>query len=168
MAFGNVLAVVTGDRSDEMVVAQAADLVRPIKGQLHALYVIRIDRALPVDAEVPPAVARAEDVLQGVEEQVRLPRGDVEAGLLQARALGPAVVQEASNRSVDAIVMGTSYPTEHGAFSLGEDINYVLEHAPCLVVLWREPASRRKSRNGRTAAGRNGTISAWEQRAARR
>ena len=141
MAFDKVLAVVTGDQSDDVVVARAADLVRPNKGELLALYVIRVDRGLPVDADVPPAVAKGEDILRRVEEQIRLPRGDLSAELLQARELGPAVVQEASIRNVDAIVVGTSYPTQLGSFSLGSDIPYILEHAPCTVVLWREPSA---------------------------
>ena len=72
MTFAKVLAVVTGDRSDDVVVERAADLVRPNKGHLLTLYVIRVDRGLPVDADVPPAVAKGEDVLRGVEERVNL------------------------------------------------------------------------------------------------
>ena len=151
MAFGKVLAVVTGDRSDDVVVARAADLVRPNRGRLLTLYVIRVDRGLPVDADVPPAVAKGEDVLRGVEERVRLPKGDVSAELLQARELGPAVVQEASVRGVDAVVVGTSYQTEYGSFSLGTDIPYILEHAPCTVILWREPLGHAGERGMRAA-----------------
>ncbi|MBM3957181.1 MAG: universal stress protein [Gemmatimonadetes bacterium] len=142
MAFGRVLAVVTGDPSDAAVVERAADLVRSSKGQLVTLYVIRVDRGLPVDADVPPAVAKGEDVLRGVEQRVKLPKGDVAAELLQARELGPAVVQEALVRGVDAIVVGTSYRREYGSFSLGADIPYILEHAPCTVMLWREAPER--------------------------
>lgn len=156
MAFGKVLAVVTGDRSDDVVVARAADLVRLSKGQLLTLYVIKIDRGLPVDADVPPAVAKGEDILRGVEKRVRLPKSDVSAELLQARELGPAVVQEASVRGVDAIVIGTSYQTEYGAFSLGADIPYILEHAPCTVMLWREPPEHPGERD-RQAAGEMAT-----------
>ena len=151
MAFDKVLAVVTGDRSDDVVVARAADLVRPNKGQLLTLYVIKVDRGLPVDADVPPAVAKGEDILRGVEERVRLPKGDVSAELLQARELGPAVVQEASVRGVNAIVVGTSYQREYGSFSLGADIPYILEHAPCTVMLWREAREHPGERVRQTA-----------------
>lgn len=145
--------MVTGDRSDEVVVARAADLVRPNKGQLLTLYVIRVDRGLPVDADVPPAVAKGEDVLRGVEERVRLPKGDVSAELLQARELGPAVVQEASARGVDAIVVGTSYQREYGSFSLGTDIPYILKHAPCTVMVWREAPEHPNGRRGQAGGG---------------
>ena len=150
MAFEKVLAVVTGDPSDDAVVERAADLVRSDKGHLLALYVIRVDRGLPVDADVPPAVAKGEDVLRGVEARVRLPKGHVSAELLQARELGPAVVQEASVRGVDAIVVGTSYQREYGSFSLGADLLYILEHAQCIVMLWSEPPERSDERDRQT------------------
>ena len=81
---------------------------------------------------------RGEQVLNRSERLARLPRNDIDCQLLQARELGPAVVHEAVVRDVDAIVIGTSYPTDYGGFSLGSDIPYVLEHAPCDVILWRE------------------------------
>jgi hypothetical protein len=57
-------------------------------------------------------------------------------------------------RDVDVIVIGTSYPTDYGVFSLGNDIPHILEHAPCDVILWREHSDAaqpvaRTSRNGR-------------------
>tara|TARA_B100000959_G_scaffold286416_1_gene364954 strand:+ start:751 stop:1302 length:552 start_codon:yes stop_codon:yes gene_type:complete len=148
MAYGKVLAVLTGDDTDQGVLAQGADMVRRVKGTLFAVYVITVDRALPVDAEVGPAAARGEGILHNAETSVQLPRGDFEAQLLQARELGPAVVFEAAERDVDAIVIGTSCPSDYGHFSLGVDVPYVLEHARCLVVLWREPPTQGRTRPG--------------------
>ncbi|MBT3942924.1 MAG: universal stress protein [Chloroflexi bacterium] len=155
MAYGKVLAVLTGDETDQGVLTQGADMVRPVKGTLYAVYVIEVDRALPVDAEVGPAAARGEQILVNAETSVQLPRGDFEAQLLQAREVGPAVVREAADRDVDAIVIGTSCPRDYGHFSLGDDVPYVLEHARCLVVLWREPPAAGNRRSGsRTPLGR--------------
>jgi len=156
MAYPKVLAVVTGDETDQGVLAQGADMVRPVKGTLYAVYVITVDRALPVDAEVGPAAARGEQILMNAETSVQLPRGDFEAQLLQARELGPAVVREAAERDVDAVVIGTSCPLEYGSFSLGEDVPYVLEHARCLVVLWREPPTRGQGRQNRSGSRSTG------------
>ncbi len=153
MAYPRVLAVLTGDETDQGVLAQGADMVRPVKGKLFAVYVITVDRALPVDAEVGPAAARGEQILMNAETSVQLPRGDFEAQLLQARELGPAVVREAVERDVDAIVIGTSCPRDYGSFSLGEDVPYVLEHARCLVLLWREPPVWRRRRPGSRSNG---------------
>jgi len=155
MAFNRVLAVITDDPSDINTVSRAADIVRDERGLLFIVYVIQIDRSLPLDSEIEDQIARGEQVLHRSERLARLPRGEVDTQLLQARELGPAVVHEAIVRDTDAIVIGTSYPTEFGLFSLGNDIPYILEHAPCDVILWRErseavtPVSR-SQRNGRS------------------
>ena len=139
MPITRVMAVVRGDPSDDNAVTHAADLVRPHKGKLYVLYVIRMGRGLPVDAESPDEVRRGEEALLHAERLARIARGDLEAHLVQAREFGHAVVHEAVVREVDAIVIGTPYPMEFGDFSLGEDLLYVLQHAPCTVLLWREP-----------------------------
>ena len=138
MPFNRVIAVVTDDPSDIHTVERAADIVREDRGHLYIIYVIKVKRSLPLDAEIKEHLARGEQVLNRSEKLARLPRNDIDCQLLQARELGPAVVHEAVIRDVDAIVIGTSYPTDYGAFSLGRDIPYVLEHAPCDVILWRE------------------------------
>lgn len=159
MPFNRVLAVVSDDPSDINTISRAAEIVRGDHGQLFVVYVIKVERSLPLDAEIEEQVARGEQVLHRSERLARLPRSDIVSQLLQARMIGPAVVHEAIVRDADAIVIGTSYPTEFGAFSLGSDIPYILEHAPCDVILWREhsgsakPAARtaRTARNGRAA-----------------
>jgi nucleotide-binding universal stress UspA family protein len=154
MPFNRVIAVVVDDPSDINTVSRAADIVREDRGHLYVIYVIKVERSLPLDAEIEDQIARGEQVLHRSERLARLPRSDIDSQLLQARYLGPAVVHEAVVRDVDAIVIGTSYPTDYGSFSLGSDIPYILEHAPCDVILWREhsnaarPAAR-TSRNGR-------------------
>ena len=53
-----VLVTVTGNQSDEEVVRLACGMVDPKKGRLHILYVIEVERGLPVDAEIGPATAK--------------------------------------------------------------------------------------------------------------
>ena len=154
MPFNRVLAVVSDDPSDINTVSRAADIVRDERGRLYVIYVIKVQRSLPLDAEIEDQIARGEQVLHRSERLARLPRSDIDSQLLQARDIGPAVVHEAIVRDADAIVIGTSYPTDYGSFSLGNDIPYILEHAPCDVILWREHSSAarpavRTSRNGR-------------------
>ena len=154
MPFNRVIAVVTDDPSDIHTVTRAADIVRVERGHLFIIYVIKVARSLPLDAEIEDQLARGEQVLNRSERLARLPRGDIDTQLLQAREIGPAVIREAITRDVDAVVIGASYPRDYGSFSLGKDIPYILEHAPCDVILWREHSSAartqgRISRNGR-------------------
>ena len=57
--------------------------------------------------------------------------------LLQARTAGAAIVDEAVEQQVDAIVMATENRLERGKISVGESVPYVLRHAPCEVIVIR-------------------------------
>ena len=132
------LVPVKGDRSDEEAVKLACSMARSSKDKVLVLYVIQVERELPVDAEVGDATARGEAILRRVEEITKDQTCEVEAELLQAREVGPAVVQEAMEREADMIVMGSLYKMRYGDFTLGEAVPYVLKNAPCNVLLWRE------------------------------
>jgi nucleotide-binding universal stress UspA family protein len=63
---------------------------------------------------------------------------NVETELLQAREVGPALVEEAVERGIDLIIIGTNYKTPFGEFSLGDTAPYILKNAPCRVWLCRK------------------------------
>ncbi len=158
MQFNKVLVLVTGSSADVTAVEHAASLIREVRGRLIVLYVIKVDRSLPLDTELPEEVKQAEQVLDRAELTANLQR-NVEAEMLQARDIGSAVVHEAAVRDVDAVVISTEYPLTNGRFSLGTDIPYVLEFAACNVVLVRKalagarPERRQLTGRSRTAAG---------------
>ena len=135
-----VLATVTGNQSDEEIVRLACELVDSKKGRVYILYVIEVERGLPVDAEIGPATAKGEEVLKHVEQVARPYKCPTEAEMVQARQAGLAVVQEAVEKNVDTILLGIPYREAYGSFSMGETVPYVLKNAPCRVIVWREPA----------------------------
>jgi nucleotide-binding universal stress UspA family protein len=57
--------------------------------------------------------------------------------LLQARAVGPAIVDEAIERDADAIVMTAAIQRRHGRPTLSDTVVHVLLNAPCEVVVIR-------------------------------
>jgi nucleotide-binding universal stress UspA family protein len=136
-----ILVPVNGEEPDTKALKLACDMARPEKGKIFVLYVIEVGRSLPLDAYVSAANARGEAILQRMEELGKQFHGNVEAEILQARDAGPAVVQEAVERQVEAIVMGVPYKQHYGAFSLGRTVPYILKNAPCPVLLWREGLS---------------------------
>ena len=138
MAFSSVLVAVSGETNDEDAVRLGCELVNFSKGRLHFLYVIEIERGLPLDAEVGPSTARGEQVLQHLEEIARSLRCRPDAELLQSRRAGFAIVQEAVDKSIDTIIIGAPYKDRFGTFSLGDTIPYVLKNAPCRVIILRE------------------------------
>ena len=152
MAISSVLAAVSGESYDTEVVRLACNLMRPNRGTLHILYVIEVDRRMPVDAEIVSATARAETVLRSMEKVAKAEKFKTEGELVQARDAGSAIVNEAFDRSVDAIVLGVPYQRRYGVFTLGNSVPYVLKNAPCQVVLWRD-YDLQSSKSGRSRRG---------------
>ena len=133
-----MLVAVEGRGPDRDAVRLACDLLIPQKGNLFIVYVIEVERGLPLDSEIVPATAKGEEVLKEMEQVAKPYRFVTRAEMLQSRKAGLALVQEAVDKDVDAIVLGASYMEQYGSFSLGETVPYVLKNAPCRVILWRD------------------------------
>ena len=137
IAIKSALVAVSGNSVDEYAVRFAAQMTEPQRGNLYIVHVIEVERGMPVDSELPFQTTRGDDLLDTMERTARPFKCKVFSELLQARRAGHAIVQEAAERGVDAIVIGMPYKTKYSKFTLGDAVPYVLEHAPCRVVLWR-------------------------------
>ncbi len=91
--------------------------------------------------KIEPEVRKGEAVLDQAERVAEELDYEVDAELLQAREVGPAVVDEAIERGVDLIVLGVPYKKRFGEFNLGKVAPYVLKNAPCRVWLVRQAIS---------------------------
>lgn len=141
MEFQNILVPVSGTETDEEAIKLAARLARPDKARICAVYIIPIERTLPLDAEIEAEVQKAEGILDRMESTARGENAVIETDLLQGREVGPSIVDEAVEREVDLILMGVTYKRPFGEFSLGTVIPYVLKNAPCRVILYHQYAS---------------------------
>jgi nucleotide-binding universal stress UspA family protein len=106
---------------------------------VEAVFVIEVERSLPLDAEMQAEIERGEAVLDQAERIAQSHEVEMESSLLQARDAGAAIVDEAVQTSADAIVMGLVYKMKFGEYSLGKTASYVLKNAPCRVWLARQP-----------------------------
>jgi nucleotide-binding universal stress UspA family protein len=109
------------------------------KGKVYAIYVIEVKRSLPLEAIIDPEVERGEAVLDKAEQYASEADYELEAELLKAREVGPAIVDAAVEKEADLIVMGIGYKRRFGEFNIGRNVPYVLKNAPCRVILSREP-----------------------------
>jgi nucleotide-binding universal stress UspA family protein len=134
-----ILVPVNGSDLDDEMVRLAAVTAKRHGAQLIIVYVIVVKRTLPLDVELEDEVEKGEGVLDRAEQVAA--EYDVErtSELLQARATGPAIVDEAVERGVELIVMGVTYRKRFGEFYLGQTTPYVLKNAPCRVWVAREP-----------------------------
>ena len=135
----SILVAVGGLDSDMEAVRLAGNMLRASRGnRMHIIYVIEIERTLPIDAEIPPATAKGDAVLREMEMLAESMRINAQAELVQAREVGYAVVQESVDRKVDAILMAVPHNHRYGRFTMGRAVPYVFENAPCRVILWRD------------------------------
>ena len=95
---------------------------------------------MPLDAEVAIRSEEAQHILDHAELVAEGLKAKLETVLLQAREVGAALVDEATERGADLLVVGLPYRKRFGGdFAMGNTIPYVLKHAPCEVWVVREP-----------------------------
>ncbi len=160
--YGSILVPVLGTTLDDDIMQTAGRLSadeRADEGEggamIEALWVFEIPMALPIDARVPDAelkraraaLARAKAVgeeYDGVE---------VATATVRARRAGEAIVHEAKRRGVEAIVLAAEEPSRIRGGALfggrgdavlrdsfvGETTRYVVNKAPCRVILTAAP-----------------------------
>jgi APA family basic amino acid/polyamine antiporter len=166
--FGSILVPVFGTPLDDDIMGTAGRLAAE-EGEegeggavIEALYVVEVPMSLPLDARVPEekiteakrAVARAKEVGEEYEGVV------VATAMVRARSAGAAIVAEAKRRGVEAIVLAAEEPTRVRGGALlggrggprdrfvGEMTRYVVEKAPCRVILTAAPAGEEGRREG--------------------
>jgi len=141
MELKTILVAASGNGADDEAVKLACNLAKKSKASVYVVYVIEVNRSLPLDAVLESEIVRAEGVLTSAEDIAADRDYEVETDLIQAREAGPAIVDEAMERDADLIVMGLTYKLRFGVFSLGSAIPHVLKEAPCRVLLCRDPVS---------------------------
>ena len=137
LEFQRVLVPVAGTKADEEAIELACKLAKSKsnKCEIFAVHVIPVERSLPLDTENSSKIGVAENILRNIEEIAYNQGCPIETEMLQARDIGPAIIDEAKKNEVDLIIIGISYKKHFGQFCLGDVVPYVLENAPCRVLI---------------------------------
>ena len=140
--FKRAVVALSGGRTDRVIVALAAESARPSKAELIGVHVVEIDWKLPLDADVAGHDESAQRVLDIAEATAEASHYRMDTVLLQARDVGAAIVDEATERDADLIICGLPFKRRFGGdFAIGRTIPYVLKNAPCAVWVIREAMS---------------------------
>jgi APA family basic amino acid/polyamine antiporter len=166
--YGSILVPVFGEEIDDDIVGTAGRLAaeHPDEAEggavVEALYVFEIPMSLPIDARVPDErVKEAKRVLARAKEVGEEYEGvEVATAMVRGRTVGQAIVAEARRRGVEAIVLAAEEPSRvlggpilggrgrsRDRF-VGETTRYVIEKAPCKVILTAPPAGEEGTREG--------------------
>jgi APA family basic amino acid/polyamine antiporter len=166
--YGAILVPVFGEELDDDIVGTAGRLAAEEADEgeggavIEAIYVVEIPMSLPLDARVPEEkILEARRALQRAKQVGEEYEGvEVATASVRARTYGQGIVEEARRRGVEAIVLAAEEPTRmRGGRRLGgrggprnraagETTRYVIEKAPCRVILTAPPLGEEGTREG--------------------
>ena len=138
--FRRAILALAGGPGDGQIVHLVSELARTSKAEIVGVHVVEIEWSLPLDADIAARSEEAQQILDQAELAAEQLKARLEPVLLQAREVGAALVDEATEREADLLVLGLGYRKRFGGdFAIGRTIPYVLKHAPCAVWVVREP-----------------------------
>jgi APA family basic amino acid/polyamine antiporter len=160
--YGSMLVPILGTPLDDDIMQTAGRLAADDSDDseggavIEALWIFEVPMALPLDARVPDEeLKRARAALKRAKAVGEEYEGvEVATAVVRARRAGEAIVHEAKRRGVEAVVLAAEEPTRVGGglrlggkpglhdTVVGETTRYVVNKAPCRVILTAPPAAR--------------------------
>lgn len=134
----NILVPIVQSPASFDAVQVAVTMAKPKKGRVYVVHVIEVNRSLPLNAELDAEARRGEQLIKRAEEIAAESGYPVIGTLLQAREAGPALIDEALDQAVDAIVMGVPYERPPGSSQFGRTPEFIMKHATCAVWVVRQ------------------------------
>lgn len=134
-----ILVPVNDAPTDVEAVRLGCRLARRGKARVMVVTVLEIRRSLALGTVQDADMSRAEHLIEQAEKVARELDTEIESELLQAREAGPAIVEEIAHWRADLVVVGMPYRERFGEFHMGKTAPYILRHAPCRVMIFRDP-----------------------------
>ena len=123
MRFNKILVPVAGTPADNGALDLACTLAKTkFRPGITALHVIPVDRSLPLEAEVEAEVAHADAIMSEATRRIEKNGCAAEMDIIQAREVGPAIVQVAQENFVVDARNRTSW-RKHKDDIVAEDIS---------------------------------------------
>jgi APA family basic amino acid/polyamine antiporter len=160
--YGSMLVPILGTPLDDDIMQTAGRLAAEENADegeggavIEALWIFEVPMALPLDTRVPDEeLRRARAALKRAKAVGEEYEGvEVATAVVRARRAGQAIVHEARRRGVEAVVLAAEEPARVGGglrlggkpglhdTSVGETTRYVVNKAPCRVILTAPPAA---------------------------
>jgi nucleotide-binding universal stress UspA family protein len=153
--FRRAILALAGGSTDDRIVSLAAEHGRAANAELIGVHVVEVGWSMPLDADLAARSDAAQQLLDHAELTAEALKANLEPVLLQAREVGAALVDEATEREADLLLVGLPYRKRFGGdFAMGRTIPYVLKHAPCEVWVVREPIPTEPTAATAAAGGR--------------
>ncbi|HET8569964.1 MAG TPA: universal stress protein [Candidatus Limnocylindria bacterium] len=133
-----VLVALAGTSADPDVINVAVSLAKPVKGEVIAVHVVEVPWHLALDAVLDAELDRGEELLDEAARVAEQAGMRIETELLQAREAAAAIVDTASEKKVDLIVIGMPFRRRMGRVYVGRTVQNVYVGAHCAVLAYRQ------------------------------
>lgn len=134
LLFQRILVPMLGTEADDAALRLTTILLAGTVGEVTLLHVIEVPFEQQLDAEDPEAIAFADEVLGRAEAFLNGHEVSCRTGVVQARAAGAAIVDEAVEWGADLILMGLRYKKRFGgAWDAGRTVPYVMRNSTAPV-----------------------------------
>jgi nucleotide-binding universal stress UspA family protein len=124
----------------------ACQLAKSTEAELVAVHVVEVSPALPLDADDElldrpgrAILSRAKLAASGMIPTTVVTR------LVRARRPGEAIVEEATERGAELLILGYHRKPGLTEILLGSTVQYLAHHAPCRVIVEILPANPKQS-----------------------
>ena len=142
-----VVVGLNGGPTDTLVVRTACELVRQTKSSLAGVHIVEVDWSHDLAEDIASDNEGAAAILDMAETLADKHGCRLETTLLQARDVGAALVDEAVALGAGLIIVGLPFRKKFGGdFAIGRTVPYVLQNAPCEVLVVREPIADQQAR----------------------
>jgi APA family basic amino acid/polyamine antiporter len=133
LEYRNILVPVKPGRASEEAIDVASRLAAERGATIAAVSVVVVPLELPLETQVEEEEQRALEALDTAAAIAELYGVPVTERLIRARHAGRAIVDEATRRQSEIVVMGAPRSGRRGVFS--DTVDFVLKHAPCRVMV---------------------------------
>jgi APA family basic amino acid/polyamine antiporter len=140
LEYRQLLVPVDGSPRSDEAMNLAARLAGERGARIAAVHAIVVPLELPLDAELPDAEARADEILDHARAIGDAYGVDVVTRIARARSAGRAVVDEAEARQSEIVVLGAPRRSRRRAL-FGGTVDFVLRQAPCRVMVAAAPTA---------------------------
>jgi nucleotide-binding universal stress UspA family protein len=113
----------------------ACQLATEKKSAIDGLYVIEVPLNLPLDAKLTKDRAKADQVMRDAALIASQFKVAFRSHIVPARQAGRAIVDQATELRSEVIILGMARKRRIADRVFGRTIDYVIDHAPCEVLL---------------------------------
>jgi APA family basic amino acid/polyamine antiporter len=136
LEYRNILVPVVGGPESDEATDVACRLATERRATIAAFSVIEVPMELPLDAQMDEQEERADEQLDEARAIGDSYGVNVVTRLVRARKAGRAIVDEATRRQSEIVVMGAPRGGKRvGKAIFGDTVDFVLKHAPCRVMV---------------------------------